>query len=1160
MVCIPQRSAAFSSSYYAANSRLSSGKWIKVRVTTTGMQEITFDQLRRMGFTDPEKVGVFGYSGTLFTDNSFTNSAADDLPQVPSALYGEKLVFYGAAAEEPYNYCSNANSTSTYRTEMRHNFEGVDSYYYLSETEAPLRVGSSEKAVDSSLEFVKKAYGLAWHYFTDNHLKYGAYLYSPNITADNPCTLQMSLPGYDTADLGTGAGKYHTLISTGIAAKHTSGGLSVQFNDGTPVTFTVPGVSADASHTAFKLRFFISELSDATKLVKAADGKYTVTLSPKPGTNGSQVLAVNYLSVSYPRVLDLSGAAQHRLSFNNITAGQGIALDGTTTSTHVWVTPGGQELPVELPVVDLAEGVRGVVADRTHAAKLSEPDVVVTAFDPSRELNTVEVVGEISNSNFHAMKTPEMLIVAVDNTMEQAERLAQLHRDYTGLDVAVVNYRAILDEMASGQSHTMAVRRLAKMLNDRTPGRLKGVLLFARAPRDNTGVTAIESPEQFAATYIPMLQCRDGSICGETPKSYATDVIYGMLDDRFVFSPESKMLGTHEMLRYPLDVAVGRIPAINAGEATDYVSKVERYLKEPSDKPLYNHALVSADWGDRNMHMNQALDIRSEITGNRSSVMADMHLLSLYDKYGGRNNQLRDRMRTLMQRGLGYWIFIGHSHNPSAISNYDLWTLGYDKATPNPNAPFVVFATCETAILDTQGASLQVQMAFNNNGGLIAGAGAIRPVYAEYNVYFATAITRAFYTVVPGSTFGDVFKRAREIWCLTPTSLGDDVNNNTAVHINMLCYNFIGDPMLPMRTPQNNVVINTVNGTSPDSETTLTLNPLTPYDIAGSVTDAEGEVDSSFNGVVTITIYDGRHEASTALNADSNNAAKTVTLSEKVLQEVKFDVVNGRFSGKITLATPSHTGMGNDVSLFAVNADKSVTAVGSLAPVEITATLPEGGTGEMTPPVISTLYADDPSFAEGDNLPASFTLYADIAAGSTPLLGVSDRFGAAASVVLDDSRTLTGADGALKVGTDGNATLAFPVSELADGPHKLTLRVTDVAGQMAESTIHFNVSNVATAATLVLDSEGNTPAILRGNVNVDIATVSSATRTGRITVADESGHVVYDSGTQVALPHEWRLTDTAGHALPAGHYTISAQFILGSHRGSSTPVTLPLDI
>ena len=101
------------------------------------------------------------------------------------------------------------------------------------------------------------------------------------------------------------------------------------------------------------------------------------------------------------------------------------------------------------------------MADRTHAAKLSEPDVVVTAFDPSRELNTVEVVGEISNSNFHAMKTPEMLIVAVDNTMEQAERLAQLHRDYTGLDVAVVNYRAILDEMASGQSHTMAVRRLA---------------------------------------------------------------------------------------------------------------------------------------------------------------------------------------------------------------------------------------------------------------------------------------------------------------------------------------------------------------------------------------------------------------------------------------------------------------------------------------------------------------------------------------------------------------------------------------------------------------------------------------------------------------------------------------------------------------------------
>ena len=62
---------AYTPSYYTSNSKLNSGNWVKVKVTEIGMQEITYDQLREWGFSDPSKVCVYGYGGTQLTNNKF---------------------------------------------------------------------------------------------------------------------------------------------------------------------------------------------------------------------------------------------------------------------------------------------------------------------------------------------------------------------------------------------------------------------------------------------------------------------------------------------------------------------------------------------------------------------------------------------------------------------------------------------------------------------------------------------------------------------------------------------------------------------------------------------------------------------------------------------------------------------------------------------------------------------------------------------------------------------------------------------------------------------------------------------------------------------------------------------------------------------------------
>ena len=85
--------AALAPSYYTSESVLMTGKWVKIKVRNTGMHQITDEQLREMGFSDPSKVAVYGYSGLAFADNRLSSDIPDDLPPVPVARHNGKLIF-----------------------------------------------------------------------------------------------------------------------------------------------------------------------------------------------------------------------------------------------------------------------------------------------------------------------------------------------------------------------------------------------------------------------------------------------------------------------------------------------------------------------------------------------------------------------------------------------------------------------------------------------------------------------------------------------------------------------------------------------------------------------------------------------------------------------------------------------------------------------------------------------------------------------------------------------------------------------------------------------------------------------------------------------------------------------------------------------------------
>lgn len=83
-----------SASHFATTSKLAQGRWVKIAVPTTGVYEITAQELSQMGFSSAQSVRVWGCGGNLMSE-VLDGSATDDLQQVPTRVIDGKLCFYG---------------------------------------------------------------------------------------------------------------------------------------------------------------------------------------------------------------------------------------------------------------------------------------------------------------------------------------------------------------------------------------------------------------------------------------------------------------------------------------------------------------------------------------------------------------------------------------------------------------------------------------------------------------------------------------------------------------------------------------------------------------------------------------------------------------------------------------------------------------------------------------------------------------------------------------------------------------------------------------------------------------------------------------------------------------------------------------------------------
>lgn len=122
---------------YAEHSVLASGSWAKIRVSESGVYQLTDALIKKAGFNDLSKVKIYGYGGALLNE-TFTASdliAHDDLKEVATYNVNGKRLFY---AKGPVSW---STKSGTKRTLNPYSNYG---YYFITQTDStPAQVDST---------------------------------------------------------------------------------------------------------------------------------------------------------------------------------------------------------------------------------------------------------------------------------------------------------------------------------------------------------------------------------------------------------------------------------------------------------------------------------------------------------------------------------------------------------------------------------------------------------------------------------------------------------------------------------------------------------------------------------------------------------------------------------------------------------------------------------------------------------------------------------------------------------------------------------------------------------------------------------------------------------------------------------------------------------
>lgn len=128
---LSRRNSRRAGASFADASLLATGRWAKIRVSESGIFQLTDALIRKAGFSNLSKVRIYGYGGARQPEALTADylAATDDLQELPTCTVGGRRLFY---AQGPVSWSGATRTRNPYSSY---------GYYFLTESdEAPLTV------------------------------------------------------------------------------------------------------------------------------------------------------------------------------------------------------------------------------------------------------------------------------------------------------------------------------------------------------------------------------------------------------------------------------------------------------------------------------------------------------------------------------------------------------------------------------------------------------------------------------------------------------------------------------------------------------------------------------------------------------------------------------------------------------------------------------------------------------------------------------------------------------------------------------------------------------------------------------------------------------------------------------------------------------------
>ena len=989
---------------YVEQSVLSSGHWVKIRVSESGVCRMSFSELQQAGL-NPQQLRVFGYGGAIL-EQDFLKKKIDDLPQVPGYVGSDYVLFY---VQGPIGWTYNGTSYRHTR-----NIYSNYGYYMLTDNAGRLLAPTEGEAVSGTPTDVDTYHLCQLHEQELVNLidragesGGGRDFYGEQFEANQALTITFATPNAVVGE--------QSMLYAPLAAKSAGDSyFSIELNKATSNALVLP--TSDKAHT-----------SSCTMQDTSTADRQQIVITYKNNTAGSNGW-LDYIELVTPCSLTMNGDWMEIRTNVNYKSDEPVRfhLTGATGSTQIWdVTDLGniRKMPAALNGNELQW--TGTQANGIHTYIAVNPQ--------GSRFVSATVEGEVANQNLHALKDIDYVIICPKGFESISSQLAQAHQDKEGITWAVVTDQQVYNEFSSGTPDATAYRWLMKMLYDRADGinkKPRWLLLMGHGSFDNRNLLGNKSGSKLLLTYESK-----NSVSEE--KAYMTDDYFGFLDDGEGYSDTAGRM----------DIGVGRLPVEDKEEARGVVDKLIAYIRNEEAGRWKNQIIFLADDGEKSDHTKTAEEGAERVRRKNPDFIVNKIYLDAYPQEVNASGEsyplAKNRLDNLLKQGALFFSYSGHG-GYNAITSESIMTLNEIKQMNNRHHAFWLFATCSFAHCDAGQRSAAEAAVLNPIGGAIAVLSATRTVHINYNSELSGNVC--------DTLFGHKNAFHYDMTIGEATAIG---KNRSSANVDKLAYVLLGDPAIHLNYPTDYQVHTT-------TQIDDTLNAFSVQHIEGQIIDEDSIVVSDFNGKVDITVYDKMQVITTRDNdADPSKAITTEYYDyPNTIFRGAANVEHGKFNYSFMVPKDIRYNYGNGrIVYYAYTTDSPelAEAVGHFEDFVI------GGTGSIlaadtTGPQM-TIYLNTPAFRNGDKTYETPRFFADLY-DENGINTAGAGIGHDLLLIVDNDPKMTYSLNEYFTAANGSyqeGQVSYLMEKMVEGAHSLTFRAWDMLNNSTTQTLNFVV-------------------------------------------------------------------------------------------------------